>query len=565
MNLFLIGWRPSGLADPAAAERALRALLERLPFFDSARIEQWHAESGRATMACVGHPPEQVGAVRYVDSDADGMALFSGRPFEWTGDCEADGRAPLDPRFYRRPALEWAADLDGRVTAARYEDRGGTLELYSDPLGAYPVFSGERDGTRWISNSAELVRTALGTREIDLSVLACLLAGGWSLSGEPVWQHVRRLPRGVVLSLRAGRPDTATELLPLERIAPLPGAGFEPGRTARLLVAATAALADWPGRPAVLQLSGGRDSRLLLAAGLRANVDVEVVTTGAPELPDVRVARELCEVAGKSPELRSPDPGGALHGATSETARLLGLTSGGAISLEDAGGYFSVPVSALPLLFNGQGGEIARAYYGNGDGLTREDLVSELFRAIARSGEILAASGRALVERVLARAVDEAIASGVARKDVPDVFYLARRMGSWAATGHGCVEYVKGDTICPLWSRRLLDQQLGLSLRERARGRFPHAALEALAPELARIPYAEPAPHATQPDGFAAVHEKVREAVAAQVAHPAWEVLERPYVRELLARDPRALDAQQRRHVWRLGTVFMGAASEPAA
>ena len=63
---------------------------------------------------------------------------------------------------------------------------------------------------------------------------AGVLAGGWSLSGDPIWENVRRLPRGIVLTLRPGEPESATELLPLERIARLPGAGFEPDTAARL-------------------------------------------------------------------------------------------------------------------------------------------------------------------------------------------------------------------------------------------------------------------------------------------------------------------------------------------
>nr|MDQ6914885.1 hypothetical protein [Actinomycetota bacterium] len=230
MNLFLIGWRPAG-ASAGRASGALRALLAELPFFDPDRIERWHAPSGRATVAWVAHPAERVGGVRYVDVDAEGFALFSGRPFRWTGDGAANGRAPLDPAFYRGPARAWMEGLDGRCTAVRYEEREATLEVYADPLGAYPLFCGEGDGTRWIANSAALVRTALGTQELDLSVLASVFGTGGSLNGDPVWARVRRLPRGL-LHLRAGAPDALTELLPLERIAAMPGAGFEPDRAA---------------------------------------------------------------------------------------------------------------------------------------------------------------------------------------------------------------------------------------------------------------------------------------------------------------------------------------------
>jgi hypothetical protein len=117
------------------------------------------------------------------------------------------------------------------------------------------------------------------------------------------------------------------------------------------------------------------------------------------------------------------------------------------------------------------------------------------------------------------------------------VFYIERRMAGWAATGHGCVEYAKGDTICPLWSRRLLAQQLGPSGEDRARERLPQATLEALSPELAQIPYAERPPP--------------------RPSLSAWEVLDRHRVERRLAQDPGSLDRRERRHVWRLATVFM--------
>jgi hypothetical protein len=156
-------------------------------------------------------------------------------------------------------------------------------------------------------------------------------------------------------------------------------------------------------------------------------------------------------------------------------------------------------------------------------------------------------------------AVDTAIASGVSPRDVPDVFYVERRMANWAATGHGCVEYAKGDTICPLWSRRLLPHQLGASAHQRAGGHWPQAALEALSPKLARIPYAKhPTLRPLGSDGFAAVQQQVGDAVAGQPSLPAWEVLDRARVERLLASDPGALDRRERRRIWRLASVFIG-------
>lgn len=568
MNLFLIGWSTSGEAEATRAERALKALLKRLGFFDSERIERWHAPSGRVTLACVTHEPDRVGGIRYVHLDPDAMALFSGRPFRWIDDSEADGRSPLDPGFYLPPSTEWRDGLDGRCVAARYDEREGVLEVYTDPLGGYPVFYGELYGTRWISNSAELVREVLGTRELDLSVAASVLGGGWSLSGDPVWAGVRRLPGGTLHAFQAQRPDRQVELLPLERTAALLSAGFDPDQAARVLVSTVGAVADWPGRPILLQLSGGRDARLVFAAALAADIHFKAVTAGAVESADVELAGLLCAHAGIAHRRLAPDPGAVLHSRTGEAARIVRLTSGGATSLEDAAGYpFSASTGALPLWLNGQGGEISRAYYGNGNGLGRDDLIGALFRRVVGSARLLSAWGKELVKRELGSAVDEALEAGVAPEDVPDVFYLRRRMGNWAAAGHGCVEYAKGDTTAPLWTRRLLAHQLGLAPRERAAARLHRDTLEALSPHLTRVPYADglPPPRFGPDDDFREAHDQVRHAVVAQPSHRAWEVLDRRYVGQILGRDPRSLDRHERRGMWRLGTVFMNGELERPA
>jgi hypothetical protein len=547
VNLFLIGWSPPGRADAGAAAGALRDLLERMPLFDPGRIESWLAPSGRVCVAWVAHEPERVGGVRYVDADADGIALFSGRPFAWTGAERADGREPLDAAYYRRPCAEWMATLDGRCCAARYEDRDRTLEIYTDPLGAYPVYRADnRDGC-WIGNSAAAVAAASGADELDRSVLASVLAGGWSLSGRPVWVGVDRVARGTVLALAEEGERSVQQLGPGE-LAALPEAGFDARRAAGLLVAATGALADWPGRPSVVQLSGGRDSRLVLAAARAAGAEVSATTGGSPDAPDVLVARELSAATGIGHVLVR-DPGEGLRSRPDHAARVVVLAGGAAISLENAAGYpLEQSSGPLPLWLNGQGGEIAGGYYRP----SADGPVAALSAAFADTGGLLCEAGRELVDRELREAVDGLLAGGVASQDVLDVFYVERRMGAWAAAGHGCVEVAKGDTAAPLWSRRLLGEQLAAAAAG-GRDRFAEPVLEVLDPELAAMPFASES-RAAAGDGpdLSGVVGPVRAAVAAQPSHPAWEVLDRNAVEAALDGDG-AWPA-----VWRLATVFMG-------
>ena len=121
-------------------------------------------------------------------------------------------------------------------------------------------------------------------------------------------------------------------------------------------------------------------------------------------------------------------------------------------------------------------------------------------------------------------------------------------MAAWAAMGHGCVEPSKGDTVAPLWTRRLLDQQLAAGDHDR----FTAGVLAVLAPDLAAVPYADGrvTPQRT-PRDLTAVLSATRAAVDAQPEHPAWDVLDRAAVESALTRPD---DAHA---IWRLATVFL--------
>jgi hypothetical protein len=584
VNLFALGWTPSpGRVDLTAAVGALHGLVEQLGFLDVDRISSWLAPRGNVGVAWVTHSPEQTGAARYVHADANGLALFAGRPFRWTEDGEADGRSPLDASFYCARPETWADTLDGRCFAAAYDGRAGKLVVYTDPLGSYPAYAAEVAGTHWIGNSAELLRALLGTTAVDPSVLASVFDGGWSLRGDPLWHGVRRLPRGRLSTYGDDGAERARELLPIGRVGSMFGAGFRADEAARTAAAAAGALADWPGRSNVLQLSGGRDSRVVLAAALRSGVRLEAVTSGRPGSPDVQVARLLSREAGIAHARREYDPDGVLFGAPHKAATLLMLMCSGTFSLNDAGGFRARRhEGALPLWLSGQGGEIARTYYGVGHD-DREVLVTILHkaftgRAVARGprrlarlrrhahagSRLLSPAGSELVERQLRDWVDVHLAGGIPPRDLPDAFYVLNRMANWAGPGHGWGEYSKGDTVSPLWCARLLPQLLGGSHAERTDGTIPLRLIEVLSPALTRLPFEEEIPADTAPsDPFMRIVDEVTDTVLSQPEHPAWDVLSRRSVERLLVLDPSSLDHDTlewtwKPAVWRLASVFMG-------
>ena len=222
--MFVIGCRPSGGLRPESARAALSSLLADVPFLPGATIDDWAAPSRRFALAWSAHDPAEVGGVRYVHTEDRRVALFAGRPIRRLDGGGADGRGPLDPRHYLSPAQRWAPALDGRVAAARCDDDAGELELFSDALGAYPLFRCSDDGATWYSNSAEALRGSAA----HSSSTSAPWPRWWDAVGR--WKGIRSggrcaacPPARSCATARTAR-ERASELLPAESVAAMFGA-----------------------------------------------------------------------------------------------------------------------------------------------------------------------------------------------------------------------------------------------------------------------------------------------------------------------------------------------------
>jgi hypothetical protein len=591
VHLFLIAWNPTGDVDVTHAAEATRELVAQLPHFESGSVVTWTAATGTVAVVSAAHAPAELGGRRHLHADGRGMGLFAGRPILWEGETEADGATALDPVTYLSSFESCVERLDGRFVVARHDETRRTLDVLTDALGAYPLYTARDGGTLWLGNNVELLRRSSGVSAMRPLALASFLGMGFSLGGEALWDGVRRVPGGTWISLSDGEL-TRPSLLGAADVARLFSGTFDPAAAGATLVAATRALGDWPGRPVTVSLTGGRDSRLVLAAAVRSGMAFTAQTMahaperGSADSEDVRVARLVAAAAGVPHEVVAEPPGETV----ASRLRLLRLVSPGTVAISELGPLG--PNRALPgieLNLGGQGGELARLHYGSGeDDDTPRALVDRLFVTTVNRWPrpLLNGDGEASVRDWLGAWVSEQLEAGAAPRDVPDVFYLTQRMGSWAAQ-IGAVKEYRREPATPLWTRRLLGHQFAVSAEERGRDTFHRVLLESLDRPLSELPFAGAQPGWTQQrwevlarkaarelrrraaahlprtsarSPLAEVLPELRAGVASAAAHPAWAVLNRQEVEKLLRQDPRSLHPRSRQHLWRLATLFLSGA-----
>ena len=591
MNLFLIGYGHGGI-DVEPGRRALESYLADSPFFNPP-VEEWRSADGNCAAIWIQTAPVQAGGVEYVACDEDlAIGMFSGRPIHWANG-RADGRLALEASFYLHPLEEVGQALDGRFVAARYVCAKDQLEVMADPLGSHAVYAAKVQGASWVSTRPDVLRRLTPAPMLRQSVVAEFLAVGWSTSGQPIWSGVHRLPPGC-LSTRDERGWRHKRLITDKAVASLIGAGFDARRAAADLVETLRALNDWPGRPGVVSLSGGRDSRIVFAAACAGDVacstKVHQLSTSGGLQPseDAEIALALGEAVGRTVRV---EPVAGAFNASADTADVMRLMSSGAASLADAIVTTLRPIEEpLALVHTGQGGELARAYYGH---QSHETFGSRLYRTYVPlwPRPIVKRSHLKRIRSDFDRWVVSHGSVYVAPGALGDAFYLWQRNGHWQAD-LAAVHEATGEATFPLWTRRMLPHMLGLPYEERRSERFFQLILEELEPRLLHVPFEGRQPPwatgggkvaRTRPRAWRAAEKAVRlgrrELERRRMHHdaedpfgnvlsevrPAWST--RPRVVDTvirvraaerrLSRSTRHLDARTRAQLWRLATVVL--------
>jgi asparagine synthase (glutamine-hydrolysing) len=398
----------------------------------------------------------------------------------------------------------WPEPLGLRATfASEPLETAWTIE--SDRYGLRPIFYGlDAQHRPIVSTRPDVVAALIDGRLSAQSVAECL-AVGFTLQSHSLFEGVRRLRPGERLIHHAERGFSVgcvhRELEPPEE---------QRGErsTADLWISALAPrIVGAFDRGAALELSGGVDSRLVLAMGLHAGAKPKLAfTLGADDDEDVSIARSICQQHGIEHHVL-PVEIDAAH-----------LADDGFSFVRRAG--FAVNACSyawLPRVFDklsanrtaqigGGGGECASGfYYSPLDALCRARSIQSLWvhRRLFRSGITLgetfgAERGAALNTEITEEALRVLRGMDGSWRQRTDELYLTQRVpnaGGAVLSASACWY----EPYQPLLHRPYIEWGRALETDQRADRRIQMEIVHDLDPELGAIPYSSNRRYASSP------------------------------------------------------------------
>jgi len=400
------------------------------------------------------------------------------------GPARAGWRAPDG----RAAVLHWGAPVTGGTAHAgtiRAED--GAVRARTGLARVDPVYLAELPGAVVVSDRAGWAAATAGRlRDPDPVMIGAFLALGYPLGGATAYRDVRAL--GSDRALRAAGGRLVVTRAPREHDAGGPGGA----------AAVAAALADavrplaGADAPVQLSLTGGKDSRLVVAALAAAGVPFEARTHGFADHPDVIVAGLIARRLGAGHTVTEPAAPGT-PGPADVLARIRAsvLVSDGMLSAFENAGRPDPPPGGGRVEAGGHGGELLRGGYAQAAWRTPAPLGAaagvELFRRMTtrRLSLLRPDAARSYLASLTPAA------TWLARGPLAalDRFYLVNRAGRWSAAARQAY-LLRSPLAQPLFADQVVLAARAVPLRDRMSDRLHRDVLARLCPGLLDIPLA---------------------------------------------------------------------------
>jgi len=296
-----------GEVPPAEAEQRLREMARRLMARETDRIDLYLERGiglGRVALGTVAREPQPIW-----NEDRSLCVVMEGEVYDYADEkrrlvekghrfrTESDAEYLL--HLYEEYGEDFALRLNGPFVAAIWSPGERRLLVVNDRWGLQPLFYAQVDGRLLIASGARaiLADPAYAPR-VDLNGLAEFLTFEHVLEDRTLFEGIRLLPPASVLAFGEGRLAIRPywEFQFVEEYEDRSEGWYVEGLIHHLRQAVRRCRRG-DGPEGVL-LSGGMDSRAVLAAMDGARGNVHTFTFGTPGCDDVRLAREVAARVG---------------------------------------------------------------------------------------------------------------------------------------------------------------------------------------------------------------------------------------------------------------------------
>ena len=419
-------------------------------------------------------------------------------PFEWsdlTGRVVVKawpGNAPRDERNGLRMTAGWPVVVEDRLAGhyARVQlDASGRGTVRQDPYGLHPLYIGNDRGVTLVANRPHLVAGELeqltGERvERDHRCAAWLAFCGYPIGDWTGYEDVRCVPFGATVRID---PDRGARFSFKDAPWQLPATDIDDSCIDRIesgLIANLRGAIKSMSEPPRLLLTGGRDSRLVLALAVRAGLlqDIEIVTFGVADLPDAIVAKELATSLGLKHTSSKWNNGVVVRSQLcSHVDRVAGAVSpvDSNISLSKDG-RMSMP---------GLLGETFRTHWPNSsDYQDLQSVVAAYVSGLLGKAGILQRDAYAAALTDGIKCLLEPTEQVAKPVDLLDAYSLRHKVRRWLGARPECL----ADEFLPLYHPPATELGFQMDWRERFAGRIHNTIIERAGRLLSEPPYYKP-------------------------------------------------------------------------
>ncbi|MDX2029386.1 MAG: hypothetical protein SF339_01870 [Blastocatellia bacterium] len=397
--------------------------------------------------------------------------------------------------LYARSGIDAIArGLEGFFVLVIFDARAAEYSIVTDLMGSRHCFFRELDGDLAVSTSS-LRLAGLAPAALDPTAVEEYLRTGVIYEERTLFREVRKLAPATIYRIVAGR---IVERRPYWRFDDLETDAIEAAAAAERLAEALVAAAARIGRAflsPVCDLTGGWDSRAIVAAFLRAGAAFEATVSGPVDGADVTIARRLAARAGISLLHLEPEPQLRIDDAVR-------LTDGEADPVEYAriAEIHRRTIGRFDVSINGSYGEIARGYWwellwpraGERRPIDARALAAKRYLTAAESPDLYpTGAGLDLVAHLAAILGRSATAERNTAQ--MDQAYLFVRMQRWQGRIASATDRIR-PCLSPFMFRSVLEAALRTPPRLRRNNRLMRDVIHRLRPDLAAEPLESGAP-----------------------------------------------------------------------